>query len=209
MKSKNAKQNLICAGIVGATIASVPFIFKIGYDSMNHKIENQNPEPTITESIPTPNFESETPIPTCSFEPIEPYYVETENSNSKLGYSLSDEDRWYAEAIVAGEAGFEPMEGKMAVAQCLLNAMNQDGISIQEARTKYGYQGWYQNFGFDFPEDGEEVSMAVSNVFDNGETVTDENILWFYNRNNGYSGFHEGQKEIMTIGEHTFFAPWN
>lgn len=129
-------------------------------------------------------------------------------------YPLSDYERWYVECIVCGEAGNEPYWGKVAVASCILNACVKDNIRPEEVRTKYGYAGWYDIDQYE--QDcinaygnttlADEVREAVAQVFDDGE-VYSRDVLWFYNPDNGYSSFHEGQTYVGTIGSHKLFAP--
>ena len=49
------------------------------------------------------------------------------------------------------------------------------------------------------------VHDAVSAVFDNGDFVTDEPILYFYNPSIVYSSWHEAQKYWKTLYNHKFF----
>lgn len=131
-------------------------------------------------------------------------------------YPLSNYERWYVECIVCGEAGNEPYWGKVAVASCILNACVKDNIRPEEVRTKYGYAGWYDIDQYE--QDcinaygnttlADEVREAVAQVFDDGEVYSCD-VLWFYNPDNGYSSFHEGQKFITKVGSHAFYAPYN
>ena len=61
----------------------------------------------------------------------------------------------------------------MLVAQCILNACEIDGIRPAEAVKKYVYAKAR-------PEPSDSVKDAVEAVFDKGETVTDEPIIYFY-----------------------------
>lgn len=125
-------------------------------------------------------------------------------------YSITDDDRYVIERIVAGEAGHEPLLGKIAVAQCILNAMRQDGLTASEVRETYQYFGWAtENFEINYPEDWAEVQQAVWCVFDNGEKVTEENILWFYAPKYSSGSWHNTQKFVIEIGGHLFYAPWD
>ena len=108
---------------------------------------------------------------------------------------------------VAGEAGNQSFDGKAAVAQCLLNAMKKDSLTADEVIKVYQYAGWNEELQHSNPEAWENCKLAVDAVFDVGFKLTDENILWFYNPDIVYSGFHESQKYVMTIGAHKFFAP--
>ena len=50
------------------------------------------------------------------------------------------------------------------------------------------------------------VKDAVAAVFDRGETVVDEPILYFYNPALVTSDFHESQIFVIEEGGHRFFA---
>lgn len=118
-------------------------------------------------------------------------------------YPLAEEERYIVECLVAGESKGESLEGQMAVAQCILNATIRSEIPISEVKSEYGYQGWDSN-SQNYPS----VSQAVSEVFDKGNFVTEEFIIWFYNTGVGHSSFHESQNFVIEIGGHRFFAPW-
>lgn len=130
-------------------------------------------------------------------------------NDNNLYYYLSDNERYIVESIVAGEAGHEPLLGKMAVAQCVLNACKQDGIQPSEVKIKYQYSGWkdIDKFEINYPEMAEEVKHSVWCVFDNGEIVTQDNILWFYAPKYSNGSFHNTQKFSLEIGGHRFYSP--
>lgn len=136
------------------------------------------------------------------------YQVERETEaapESKSEIELSDYDRWFIECVVAGEAGGEPYEGKLAVAQCYFDAMLKDGLSATEVKSAYGYSGWNENLDKQDPKMYDEVKNAVADIFYGGKFVTDKPILYFYNPAVVYSGFHESLNHAMTIGGHKFF----
>lgn len=113
-------------------------------------------------------------------------------------FPLSDDERAVAEKIVMGEAGGEPYEGQVLVAQCLLNAAIKDGLQPSEIRTKYQYSGWNE-------EPSESVKLAVSDVFDHGYKVVDEPILYFYAPNIVKSNWHESLTFVIEVEGHRFF----
>lgn len=113
-------------------------------------------------------------------------------------YELTDMERELLESVVTAEAGGEPLEGQMAVAQCILNACEYKGIRPREAVEVYQYAGAC-------PEPLEGAVEAVEAVFDEGQTVTDEPILFFYNPDRCSSDWHESQSYVMTICCHRFF----
>lgn len=190
--------------IAWAIFALVIFFMKFDFQKTETKINTENlsydfeiqtvePEAPVVEAEPEPVCEIENDI--VEFEPY---------------YSITDGDRYVIERIVAGEAGHEPLLGKMAVAQCILNAMEQDNLTASEVRKTYQYSGWMkENFETKYPEDWAEVQYAVWCVFDNGEKVTEENILWFYAPKHSSGSWHNTQKFVVEISNHRFYAPWN
>ena len=124
----------------------------------------------------------------------------TETEPEPLRYPLFDEERQLVERVVMAEAGNQPYCGIMAVAQCLLNDCERSGMRPAEAVLEYQYTT-------NRVEPSEAVCEAVRAVFDRGEVVTEETILWFYApaRVNG-TPWHESQRHVLTINDHKFFA---
>ena len=128
-------------------------------------------------------------------------------------YPLTTEERILIENVVCGEAGNQPYEGKVAVANCILNACLLENKRPKEIQTMYGYIGYKSLEEFESEcmmaygntNLADEVCEAVSQVFDNGEIINNE-ILWFCS---SYSSWHESQKYIMTIDDHKFFGKLN
>lgn len=113
-------------------------------------------------------------------------------------YELTDSERNLIERVVQAEAGNQSLEGQMAVAQCILNAMETDGYTLSRVLYVFGY-------ATPAAEASESVKNAVKMVFDYGEVVTNENILYFYNPAIVKSSFHESQTFVIEIGNHRFF----
>lgn len=114
-------------------------------------------------------------------------------------FYLSDYERSELEALVMAEAGGESYEGQMAVAQCIIDACEKEGKQPSEIAVMYRYTKHR-------PAPSESVKEAVSAVFDRGEVVTEENILYFYAPAIVYSEWHETQTYVTTIGGHRFFS---
>ena len=127
-----------------------------------------------------------------------PTEEQTEQVPEKRYYLAADERELICEVVMA-ESGTEPYAGKIAVSQCILNACEQTGKRPAEIVTEYGYTAHRV-------KPSAEVEKAVSAVFDDGETVTDAEILYFYAPELVYSEWHESQTYICTIGGHRFFA---
>ena len=86
----------------------------------------------------------------------------------------------------------------MAVAQCILNACLKHDITPERAIVKYKYTT-------NRAEPTKSVKKAVAAVFDRGEGVTDEPIIYFYAPELVTSEFHESQDFVIEIGCHRFF----
>lgn len=122
-----------------------------------------------------------------------------EPAEPAVRYPLTDAERDVVERVVMAEAGGESFEGQMLVAQCILNAAEKRGVYPSEAVVLYSYTK-------SRPDPTQRVKDAVAAVFDRGETVVDEPILYFYNPALVTSDFHESQIFVIEEGGHRFFA---
>lgn len=113
-------------------------------------------------------------------------------------YALTDAERWEIASVITAEAVGEPYAGKVAVAQCILQACEDDDLRPAEALKKYKYAG-------SRPEPCEEALEAVQDVFDFGHVATVEPIKFFYAPERTQSAFHESQDYVMTVNGHRFF----
>ena len=120
-------------------------------------------------------------------------------------FNLTEAERKTIQYIVAGEAKGEPMEGKMAVAQCILHGMVKSNWSAERVRIEYQYSGWDDELENVNPEAWAEVVEAVSRVFDDGELISDKPILYFYAPDITSSSWHESLNHAVTIEGHKFF----
>lgn len=153
----------------------------------NKQNEKENNEVNITDEFVMEVMASE-----------KPSVVPNNVSKTEPRYKLTRDERNEIEQVVMAEAGSESREGIIAVAQCILNASEKEGVRPTEAIKMYKYT-------HNRKEPNEAVKEAVTAVFDNGETVTEEPILYFY-ANYIYSGWHESQRFVTQIGVHRFFA---
>lgn len=113
-------------------------------------------------------------------------------------YDLTDAERWEVASVVTAEAEGEPFAGKVGVAQCILQACEDDGIRPAEALVKYSYAKTR-------PEPTEEALDAVQDVFDFGHVATTEPIKYFYAPARCQSEWHESQDFVLQINGHKFF----
>lgn len=168
---------------------------------------------------PTPHVVEKSPVRTFSNEETvqkeEPAPIFTDNEGTKIDleamtkawaaeagfrkrYELTDAERWEVASVVTSEARGEPFAGKVAVAQCILQAAEDEGIRPPEVFTVYKYTKHR-------PEPTEEALEAVQAVFDFGHVATAEPIKYFYNPNTAKSKWHESQDHVLTINNHRFF----
>lgn len=201
---------IICLVLVGLSVYSIYTMFQ----------ENQNEEPAIKIEMENLNPEIEKENVIVTLEPIEvtpSSEIEIINPPALIDavyYPLTDEERKLIEGMVTNEAGNQPYNGKVAVANCILNAMLADGYTAAQVKAQYGYS--YYDIGkfeseclvaYGNTKLSDEVHQAVSQVFDDGKILSD-NIFWFYNPSYCYSSFHENMRYQFTIGQHKFFGKW-
>lgn len=117
----------------------------------------------------------------------------------EIRYQLTDAERYEVAQIVTAEAAGEPLAGKIAICQCILQACEDDGIRPAEAAERYLYSTRR-------PEPTDEALLAVTYVFDFGIVATTQPIKYFYNPGMVESPFHESQRYILTINKHRFYA---
>lgn len=125
-----------------------------------------------------------------------------EQADLKKRYELTDAERREVASVVTAEAAGEPFAGKVAVAQCILQACEDDGIRPAEALVKYSYAK-------SRPEPTEEALEAVQAVFDFGQVAANEPIKYFYAPARCQSEWHESQVYVVTINGHKFFKEAN
>ena len=117
-------------------------------------------------------------------------------------YTLTDAERLEIAQVITAEAAGEPFAGKVAVAQCILQACEDEGIRPPEALRRYKYSTKR-------PDPTEEALEAVEAVFDFGHVATSEPIRYFYAPDLVESSWHESQVYVMTINNHKFFKENN
>lgn len=186
--------NRFLALVLGFEILTAIFIIGYRAAEIKTKIEKQDLEKLMGNNIEVINSKSQNQY-------LDLYITEYD----KPFYLITEDDRYVIECIVAGEAKGEPTEGKMAVAQCLLNAMAKDNLSASEVRKKYQYSGWDDELQNSNPDYWAEVCEAVSRVFNDGEFVSENPILFFYAPKRVYSRWHESLNHAVTVGGHKFF----
>ena len=154
---------------------------------------------------PTPTHEA-TEAPTFVFMDDEGIPVDWEHltdawaaeAGYEKRYALTDAERLEIAQVITAEAVGEPFAGKVAVAQCILQVCEDEGIRPSVALERYKYSTRR-------PEPTEEALEAVEAVFDFGHVATNEPIRYFYAPDLVESNWHESQVYVMTINKHKFF----
>lgn len=142
-----------------------------------------------TEPVPAPT--TTTPTTTTTAPEL------TETTGDPF-YALTEYERDLVERVVMAEAGGEPYQGQMAVAQCILNASRLREMQPAQVVKALKYTKAR-------PTPSKSVKKAVAAVFDEGETVFDDEVIYFYAPALVTSTWHESQTYVTTIGCHKFF----
>lgn len=172
---------IIVAAIIIVLSALIALVVSLVVDGAEMTAEASTIEIEETQATET----SINDIPEMPTEPA-PFFV------------LTSEQRTLIEQVVSAESRGEPYDGQVAVAQCILNACLKDDITPERAIKKYKYTGARV-------EPTESVKEAVAAVFDRGEGVTEEPILYFYAPARVTSDWHESQDFVVEIKNHRFF----
>ena len=165
--------------------------------------------PETPTQTPTPTYKA-TEAPTFVFMDEEGQPVNWEHltdawaaeAGYEKRYTLTDAERLEIAQVITAEAAGEPFAGKVAVAQCILQVCEDEGIRPSEALERYKYSTRR-------PEPTEEALEAVEAVFDFGHVATSEPIRYFYAPDLVESDWHESQVYVMTINNHKFFKENN
>ena len=165
---------------------------------------NKNEEPAA-DPVETQETQSPAEVPEYIFRDGEGCSVDMQAMTSAWAaeagmekrYDLTDAERWEVASVVTAEAAGEPFAGKVAVAQCILQAAEDKGIRPDEVVAS--------GYATNRPDPTAEALEAVQAVFDFGHVATTEPIKYFYAPALVYSEWHETQIYVLTINGHKFF----
>lgn len=215
-KRKRKKQQIPkIAGAVALTLVLLVVIVAVvisrsGKKTINTALETEaatsTPAPTST-PVPEPTEAAKEQIFAYLTSTGEPQLIDMEGlakawaaeAGFEIRYQLTDAERYEVAQIVTAEAAGEPLAGKIAICQCILQACEDDGIRPAEAAERYLYATRR-------PEPTDEALLAVTYVFDFGIVATTQPIKYFYNPDMVENPFHESQRYILTINKHRFYA---
>lgn len=196
------------------------------YQSVNLNDEDLIPEPTNDVTVYNIKAESVQYDNDSNAEIENVSQIEVAESQPVSTYryanlvSITNDERYLAYCIIAGEVGPCSYRDKLYVAQCLYNAKvrckltsgKHKSHSLFDIRTEYGYAGYTDFNGYkqECIKSGvtyyEDIIKAVNEVFDNFNMPSQEFVLYFYNPKKGKSGFHESQTFIEQTEAHKYFA---
>ena len=131
---------LILALIFG--IFSCGFGFEIDFGKSDSKIEIQNSGRLLGDDVEASGFAGNWNEDFDNENEIQILDLTMVEYSHPPFFKLTETDRKTIQYIVAGKAKGEPMEGKMAVAQCILNGMVKSVWSAERVRIEYQYSGW-------------------------------------------------------------------
>ncbi|SEM21626.1 N-acetylmuramoyl-L-alanine amidase [Mesobacillus persicus] len=118
--------------------------------------------------------------------------------------SISDSDIDLLARIVRAEAQTEPFEGKVAVADVVLNRVESEQFpdTIKEVIYAPGQFQPVQNGEINKPADEESIEAVYVALTDQGEI--DHDSLFFYNPDIATSRWLDSRQTTVVIGDHVF-----
>lgn len=193
------------------------------YQSVNLNDNSTIPEPTNDVTVYNIEAESVQYDNSSNAETENGSQIEATESQPTSTYryanlaSLTNDERYLAYCIIAGEVGSCSYRDKLYVAECLYNAkvrckLSDHKYSLSHVRSEYGYEGYKDfnafkqeciNCGVNYYED---IVKAVNEVFDNFNMPSQEFVLFFHS---GYSKWHQNAKTIYLVedtGAHKYYA---
>ena len=108
----------------------------------------------------------------------------------------------YVVRVVGAEARGEPIEGILAVCQCIQDTAERTGQTPEQVVKSGQYTSPVSRAVTDNMETVNECCLLV---FLNGYKPFEEPIEYFYAFKNGYSAWHESQVFCYEIGGHRYF----
>ena len=179
-----SRKNLITLTVAFAAVLAVCLISQ-------HKPTPKEVPRTIEKPPQTDDLSAPPP------KPIEPIHEE-----GYIRYAITDYERAVVERVVAAESRKQPLNGQIAVAQCVLNTAEAENMRPDEVVLQPN------QYAPPAPPElvTDSVKQAVSAVFDEGIEVIDEPIRFFYAPKFSPGTWHEANLEhVITIQDHKFF----
>lgn len=116
---------------------------------------------------------------------------------------LSNSDREILSHVIMGESGSEGFIGCALLAQCIRDAMvNFKYSTVSESIENMQYSGWYSG------QANQNVTDAVTYIFDQGNSAVQHRILVMYATDFCEGSWHETQQFIIQYNNVRFFDYW-
>lgn len=148
-------------------------------------------------------LQHDTTVPTISHNII--IKEEKKEEVEDVKYKITDTERELISKLIVTESRGEPLEGKMAVAQVVLDRWLTTGGSIEEiiyAPNQFAEP--YSGSTDEFPD----CRLATSLVFDMGYRIFDATTLYFFNPETSnpkaMAQIRQNTQYLDTIGNHEF-----
>jgi len=123
-----------------------------------------------------------------------------------MGGDFGDLDLFYR--CVEAEAGGEPYDGKVAVAQCIIYTSQRKGISLDEVITAQGQYSCVSDGRIYEITVSEDAKRAADEALA-GKRVLEEGTEYFINYKWAeVTWWHQTLKPTGIIGNHSFYASW-
>lgn len=142
------------------------------------------------------------PVHIIEQKEVDPAQIREHIAAEPLPYfALTEAERDEMAQVIMCETGGVDEAAAELVALCVLNACEKDGIQPSDVFARYQYAQ-----GDKTPNS--TCYAAIQSVFDEGNALTEEPILFFYspaNMPNGTSAWHETQDFVLEYGGHRYF----
>lgn len=114
-------------------------------------------------------------------------------------WNISEEDIHLVEVACMSSARGESKLAMQAVAQCIRNTCEEQGLSVEEVISKYRYSVSYEG---NISSDCEAAVRAVVSI---GTQAVNDDIHYFYNPAVQDGSWHESMTYVCSIGALRFF----
>lgn len=120
---------------------------------------------------------------------------------------LTDDERYWLEKLVEAESADEPYDGKLAVANIIINRLKSNLFpnDINEVITAPRQFQPFENGAIYEREASQDSILAISEVFDNGIRVIPNDVFYFMSDTISGNWIDNTRPFYKKIGSHLFF----
>ncbi|MGM0901177.1 MAG: cell wall hydrolase [Bacillota bacterium] len=176
-----------------------PQIKNLDYIVVGETVHTDVQPVTATKSVST------TAVPADNADPEKLTKQRMENNQSEnVEVGLSDAEIDLLARIVRAEAQTEPFEGKVAVADVVLNRVESSKFpnTVKEVIYAPGQFQPVANGEIHKPADEESIEAVFTALTDNGDIAQD--ALFFYNPTIATNRWLDSRETVVVIGQHVF-----